>query len=59
MLIYLSNKLDTGSFQNDMTYEDFKDLTISIASDKMLHDKPFNFAKQNKKKHEGYQRGLA
>ena len=42
-----------------MAYGDFKDLTRRIASDKMLRDKPFNFAKKKKKKHEEYQRGLA
>ena len=43
-----------------MAYGDFKDLTRIIASDKMLRDKPFNFAKKKqKKKHEEYQRGLA
>ena len=44
------NKLDRGSFQNDMAYGDFKDLTRRIASDKMLRDKPFNFAKKKPKK---------
>ena len=33
-----------------MAYGDFKDLTRRIASDKMLRDKPFNFAKKKTKK---------
>ena len=33
-----------------MAYGDFKDLTRRIASDKMLRDKPFNFAKKKPKK---------
>ena len=37
-----------------MAYEDFKDLTRRTASDKMLSDKAFNFAKNPK--YDGYQR---
>ena len=40
-----------------MFYEDFKDLTRRAASDKILHDKAFNIAKNPK--YDGYQRGLA
>ena len=40
-----------------MNYGDFKDLAKRIASDKVLHNKPFNVAK-NLRYHE-YQRGLA
>ena len=36
-----------------MIYEDFKDLTRRTASDKILHDKPFNIAKNSK--YDGYQ----
>ena len=39
-----------------MTHGDFKDLTIKTASDKILHDKAFNIAKNPK--HDGYKRGL-
>ena len=40
-----------------MAYGDFKDLTRITASDKILCDKAFNFAKNLK--YDGYQRGLA
>ena len=40
-----------------MAYGDFKDLTRRTASDKILHDKIFNIAKNSKCY--GYQRGLA
>ena len=40
-----------------MAYGDFKDLPRRTASDKVLHDKPFNVAKN--RKYDGYQRGLA
>ena len=40
-----------------MVYADFKDLTRRTASDKILHDKAFNIAKNSK--YDGYQRGLA
>ena len=40
-----------------MAYGDFKDLTKRTASDKILRDKPFNFAKNLKS--DGYQRRLA
>ena len=40
-----------------MDYGDFKDLTRPTASDKTLHDKSFNIAKNSK--FDGYQRGLA
>ena len=39
------NKLDKACFQQDMVYEDFKDLTRRTASDKILRDKAFNIAK--------------
>ena len=38
-------------------YPDFKDLTRRTASDKILRDEAFNFAKSPK--HDGYQRGFA
>ena len=40
-----------------MAYEDFKDLTRGTASNKTLHDKAFNIAKNPK--YDGYQHGLA
>ena len=40
-----------------MAYGDFKDLTRRTASDKILHHKAFNIAKNSK--YDGYQRGLA
>ena len=51
------NKLDKDCFQHDMAYGDFKNLTRRTASDKILRDKAFNFAKNPK--YGGYQRGLA
>ena len=43
-------------FQHDMTYGDFKDLPRGTASDKILHDKPSNIAKNSK--YDEYQRRL-
>ena len=40
-----------------MAYEHFKDLPRRIASEKILHDKAFNFAKNPK--YDGYQYRLA
>ena len=51
------NELDKTCFQHDMAYGDFKDLTKRTASDKILHDKAFNIAKNAK--YDEYQRGLA
>ena len=51
------NELDEASFQHDMAYGDFKDLTRRTASDKILRDKASNIAKDVK--YDGYQRGLA
>ena len=50
------NKLNKGCFQHDMNHEDFKDLTKTTASHKILRDKPFYIAKNPK--NDGYQRGL-
>ena len=41
------NELDKASFQHDMVYGDFKDLTRRTASDKVLRDKAFNIAKKS------------
>ena len=51
------NGLDKACFQHDMAYGDIKDLKRRTASDKILRDKAFNFAKNPK--HDGYQRVLA
>ena len=40
-----------------MAYEDFSDLTIRTASDRILHNKAFNIAKNPNQ--DGYHRGLA
>ena len=47
------NELDKACFQDDMAYEDFKDLTRRKATDERLCDKfAFNFAKNPK--YDGY-----
>ena len=51
------NELHKACFQHDMAYGDFKDLVRRTASDKILHDKAFNIAKNPK--FDGYQRGFA
>ena len=50
------NELDKTCFQHDIAYGDFKDLSRRT-SDKVLHDKAFNIAKNPK--YDGYQRGIA
>ena len=50
-------KLDKACFHHNMAYGDFKDLTGRTGSDKILHDKAFNIAKNPK--YDGYQRSLA
>ena len=37
------NELDKPCFQQDMVYGDFKDLPRRTGSDKVFHDKEFNF----------------
>ena len=51
------NELGKACSQHDMTYGDFKDLAKRTASDKVLRDKLFNFAKNPK--YDRYQRSLA
>ena len=51
------NELDKACFQHDMAYGDFKDLTKRTATDKVLRDKAFKIASDQK--YDGYQRGLA
>ena len=48
------NELDKACFQDDMAYEDFKDLARRTASDTALRKKVFNIAKNPK--YDGYQR---
>ena len=56
--LYIYQKeLDKACFQHDMAYGDFKDLTRRTAFDKILCDKAFNIAKNQKC--DGYQHGLA
>ena len=51
------NELDKVCFQHDMAYGDFKDLPKRTAADKVLRDKAFKIASDEK--YDGYQRGLA
>ena len=51
------NELDKACFQHDMAYGDFKDLKKRSIADKILRDKPFKIASDQK--YDGYQRGLA
>ena len=50
-------KLDKVCFQHDIAYVDFKDLLRITVSDKVLRDKAFIIA--NNQKYDRYQRGLA
>ena len=51
------NELDKACFAHDAAYSDSKDLTKRTIADKILRDKAFNIAKDQK--YDGYQRGLA
>ena len=51
------NELDKTWFQHDMAYGDFKDLAKRTAADKLLRNKAFKIAADQK--YDGYQRGLA
>ena len=51
------NELDKACFQHDMAYRDFKDLAKRTIADKVLRDKAFKVASDQK--YDGYQRGLA
>ena len=42
------NGLNNACFQHDMAYGDFKDLTRTTASDKILDNEAFNIAKKFK-----------
>ena len=51
------NELYKACFQHNMAYGDFKDLPKRAAADKVLRDKAFKIASDQK--YDGYQRGLA
>ena len=51
------NELNKACFQHDMAYGDFKNLAKRTAADKVLRDKAFKIASDQK--YDGYQRGLA
>ena len=50
------NELDKACFQHDMAYGDFKDLAKITVADKVLRNKAFKTASDQK--YDGYQRGL-
>ena len=51
------NELDKACFQHDMAYGDFKDLAKRTIADKVLRNKAFKIASDQK--YDGYQRELA
>ena len=51
------NELDRACFQHDVAYGDFKGLAKRTAADKVLRDKAFKIASDQK--YDGYQTGLA
>ena len=51
------NELDKACFAHDAGYSDSKDLTKRTVADKILRNRTFNIAKDQK--YDGYQRGLA
>ena len=51
------NELDKPCFQHDMAYGDLKELTKRTIADKVLRNKAFKIA--GDQKYDGYQRGLA
>ena len=51
------NELDKACFQHDMAYGNFKNLAKRTAADKVLRNKAFKIA--GDQKYAGYQRGLA
>ena len=54
---FYKNELDKACFQHDMAYGDFKDLVKRTATDKVLRNKAFKIASDQK--YDRYQRGLA
>ena len=51
------NEVDKACFQHDMAYGDFKDFKKRTIADKVLRDKAFKIA--SNQKYDEYQRGLA
>ena len=51
------NELDKACFAHDAAYSDSKELTKRSVADKILRNRTFNIAKDQK--YDGYQRGLA
>ena len=51
------NELDKACFKHDSAYADYKDLLNRTRADKVLRDKAYEIASDNK--YDGYQRGLA
>ena len=51
------NELDKACFAHDAACSESKDLTKRTVADKILRNKVFNIAKDQK--YDGYQRGLA
>ena len=51
------NELDKACFAHDAAYSDCNDLTKRTVADKILKNRAFNIAKDQK--YDGYQRGLA
>ena len=49
--------MDKACFEHDIAFGNFKDLSRRAVSNKLLHDKAFNIA-QNQK-YDGYQLGIA
>ena len=50
------NELDKACFQNDMSYGDFKELAKRTSADKVLRDKAFKIASDQK--YDGYHGGF-
>ena len=51
------NELDKACFKHDSAYADYKDLLNRTRADKVLRDRAYEIASDNK--YDGYQRGLA
>ena len=46
--MFILNKIDKLCFRHDMVHGGFKDFTRRTVSDKILHDKVYNIAKNPK-----------
>ena len=55
--ILFKNELDKACFEHDSAYADYKDLINRTQADKVLRDRAYEIASDNK--YDGYQRGLA